>query len=76
MDYDKGPQLTVGKLKQYLANIPDNVKICVGIGDQNAPAHYLLNRSGELELHPDCYMQDAEFTNLMTVFSFNKKKED
>ena len=33
MDYDKGPQLTVAQLKSYLKHIPDDVKICVGIGD-------------------------------------------
>lgn len=70
MKYNKGQQLTVGRLKEYLANIPDDVKICVGIGDQSAPAHYLLNRDGELELHPNCYMQDADITNLKTILSF------
>lgn len=40
MDYDKGPQLTAGRLKEYLAGIPDNTNIRIGIGDENAPAHY------------------------------------
>ena len=42
MYYNKGPQLTAGTLKQYLACIPDDIKIRVGIGDASAPAHYLL----------------------------------
>lgn len=46
MDYDKGSQLTVAQLKSYLKHIPDDVKICIGIGDCNAPAHYLLNYDG------------------------------
>ena len=76
MYYDKGPQLTAGKLKEYLAYIPDDVKIAVGIGDIYAPAHYLLNQSGELVLHPNCYMQDAAETNIKTILSFNVKNED
>lgn len=76
MHYDKGSQLTVGKLKEYLAHIPDNVKVVVGIGAETAPLHYLLNQSGELVLHPDCYMQNATETNIKTVLSFNARKEE
>lgn len=74
MNYDKGPQLTVGMLKQYLAYIPDDVKIRVGVGDNAAELHYLQNWKGELLLHPDCYMMDAAESNLQTILSFNTKK--
>ena len=74
MDYDKGPQLTVRMLKEYLNHIPDDTKVRIGIGDENAPAHYLLNFGGELLLQTDCYMQNAAKTNLMTVLSFIKSK--
>lgn len=74
MNYDKGEQITAGILKEYLVLIPDDVKICVGIGDEKAPVHYLLNWDGQLMLHPDCYMQNAAETNLKTVLSFNVKK--
>lgn len=76
MDYDKGPQLTVAQLKSYLKYIPDDVKICIGIGDRDAPAHYLLNNGGQLLLHTDCYMQDAPEVNIKTVLSFNARKEE
>ena len=72
MDYDKGPQITVGYLKRFLATIPDDVKICVGIGDASEAAHYLLNDNGMLLLHPDCYMQNANETNIKTMISFQK----
>lgn len=71
MDYEKGPQITVGRLKEYLACIPDDVKVSVGMGCEVSPLHYLLNWGGELLLHPDCYMQDANVTNLKTIMSFN-----
>ena len=74
MHYDKGPQITVGRLKEYLACIPDDVKICVGIGSEREPLHYLLNCGGDLVLHPDCYMQDAKENNIQTIMSFNIKK--
>ena len=76
MDYDKGTQLTAGKLKEYLACIPDDVKICIGIGDTNAPARYLLNYDGQLMLHTDCYMQNASEVNIKTILSFNVRKEE
>lgn len=76
MYYDKGPQLTVGKLKEHLACIPDDVKICIGIGSEVAELHYLLNQDGNLVLHPDCYMQNASEMNIKTILSFNTKKED
>ena len=72
MNYDKGEQLTVGKLKRYLASIPDDIKIQVGIGDYNTAAHYILNNGGELLLCPDCYMEDANEANISTVISFSK----
>ena len=75
MDYDKGPQLTVAQLKSYLKHIPDDVKICVGFGDNRAPAHYLLNEDGQLMLLPDCYMQNASEVNIRTMLSFNIRKE-
>lgn len=74
MDYDKGPQLTVRMLKEYLNHIPDDTKVRIGIGDENAPAHYLLNYGGELLLQTDCYMQNAAKTNLTTVLCFIKSK--
>lgn len=74
MNYDKGPQLTVKMLKEYLKHIPDDTKVRIGIGDENAPAHYLLNYGGELLLQTDCYMRNAAKTNLMTVLSFFKSK--
>lgn len=70
MRYDKGPQLTAGMLKKYLAKIPDNVKIRVGIGEMNEEAHYLHNDRGELTILCDSYMEDAPITNKMTVISF------
>lgn len=73
MIYDKGPQLTVGNLKQYLHSIPDDVKVRINMGDKSEEMHYLLNEGGELVLCVDCYMQDAYKTNLLTVLSFNKK---
>lgn len=76
MNYDKGPQLTVYQLKSYLKHIPDDVKICIGIGSDNAPAHYLLNYAGQLMIHSDCYMQNATETNIKTVLSFNARKEE
>ena len=75
MDYDKGPQLTVASLMLYLACIPDDVKVCVGIGDNIAPAHYLINKDGVLVIHPDCYMQNASEMNLKTVLTLNKAHE-
>lgn len=74
MTYDKGPQITVGMLKTYLACIPDDVKVSVGIGSDREPLHYLLNVGGELVLHPDSYMEDARDTNIQTIMSFNVKK--
>lgn len=76
MYYDKGPQLTAGKLKEYLACIPDDVKICIGIGNEVEELHYLLNQDGDLVLHPDCYMQNASEVNIKTILSFNKRKEE
>ena len=76
MDYDKGSQLTVAQLRSYLKHIPDDVKICIGIGDVNAPAHYLLNNGGQLMLHTDCYMQNAAEVNIKTILSFNAGKEE
>ena len=76
MNYDKGPQLTVSQLKSYLEHIPNDVKICIGIGSDNAPAHYLLNYGGQLMIHSDCYMQNAIETNIKTVLSFNTRKEE
>lgn len=74
MGYDKGQQITVGRLKKFLSYIPDDTKVFVGIGDNYAPVHYLLNYDGNLVLHPDCYMIDAEENNFLTVLSFNTKK--
>ena len=76
MNYDKGPQLTAGRLKEYLACIPDNTKIRIGIGDVTAPAHYLMNWNGELMLHTDCYMQNASEVNLKTIITLSRRKED
>lgn len=76
MNYDKGSQLTVAQLKSYLKHIPDDVKICIGIGDSTAPAHYLLNDDGQLMLHTDCYMQNASEVNIKTILSFNTRKEE
>jgi len=73
MHYNKGEQLTVGMLKGYLAMIPDDVKICVGIGSEVVELHYLLNRDGNLLLHPDSYMTDAVEENWRTIMSFNTK---
>lgn len=44
MDYNKGSQITVGRLKEYLACIPNEVRVSVGIGSESAPLHYLINR--------------------------------
>lgn len=73
MDYDKGPQLTAKSLREFLACIPDDTKIVVGIGVELAPAHYLNNRDGNLVIHPDCYMVNAVENNIKTMISFNKK---
>lgn len=76
MYYDKGPQLTAGKLKKYLACIPDDVKIYIGIGDEVAELHYILNQDGNLVLLSDCYMQNASEMNIKTILSFNTRKEE
>ena len=76
MDYDRGAQLTVAQLRSYLKHIPDDVKICIGIGDVNAPAHYLLNNGGQLMIHTDCYMQNASEVNIKTILSFNARKDE
>ena len=76
MNYDKGSQLTVSQLKSYLNHIPNDVKICIGIGDVTAPAHYLLNHGGQLMIHSDCYMQNATETNIKTILSFNIRREE
>lgn len=76
MYYDKGPQLTVGELKKYLTCIRDDVKIYIGIGNEIAELHYLLNQDGNLILHPDCYMQNASEVNIKTILSFNTIKEE
>lgn len=73
MNYDKGEQLTVGRLKEYLNCIPNDVKVFIGIGSEREQAHYLLNEKGLLVFHSDCYMQNAEETNIRTVISFQKK---
>lgn len=72
MTYDKGEQFTVERLKKYLDLIPDDVKICMGVGDDIKPAHYINNRGGKLVICVDCYMQDADENNLKTVLSFNQ----
>ena len=74
MTYDKGEQFTVERLKKHLDYIPNDVKICVGIGDDINPAHYINNRDGKLVICVDCYMQDADENNLKTVLSFNQNK--
>ena len=74
MNYDKGPQITVGKLKKYLACVPDDVKIWIGIGSQVEQLHYLLNHGEDLLLHSDAYMQDAEETNAKTIINFVIKR--
>ena len=76
MYYDKGPQLTVGKLKEYLACISDDVKICIEIGDKVVELHYLLNQGGNLVLLSDCYMQNASEMNIKTILSFNVRKDE
>jgi len=72
MRYDKGPQITVGELKHYLACIPDDVKVCISIGDTIEELHYLENLNGKLLLLPDCYMQNAAEMNLYTMRSLMK----
>ena len=72
MRYNKGPQLTVGTLKQYLSAIPDDVKIRVGWGDADAEARILLKVAGELVICPSCYGEDAGYINLKTIISFSK----
>ena len=74
MHYDKGPHITVGILKDYLQNVPDDVKINICIGDRKAEAHYLVNQGGELTLAPDCYMQDAPTSNWEAVISLMRPK--
>lgn len=76
MDYDKGPQLTVGKLKEYLACIPDDVKICIGNGEEVEEAHYLLNQDGNLVLHSDCYMQNVSEMNIKSILSLNARRSN
>lgn len=71
MDYDKGPQLTVGMLKKYLSMISNDVKICVGIGDAVEPVHYIDKYNGQLLLHPDMYMRNAAEHNIKTILKFN-----
>lgn len=73
MNYNKGPQLTIGDLKRYLEHIPNDVKIYIGIGNINAELHYLSVWNNQLLLHPDIYMQNAEEANLKTVLMLAKK---
>lgn len=72
MNHDKGDQFTVGKLKEYLSCLPDDIKVYVGIGDSVGPAHYLLEHKGGLLLHPDSYMQNATEANVHTMLSLLK----
>lgn len=71
MHYDKGEQLTVGRLKEYLACLPDDVKVFVGIGSEISPAYYLLERNGGLLLHPDSWMQNADEINKNTILKLS-----
>ena len=75
MYYDKGPQITVGKLKEYLSYIPDDVPVEVGMGDNRGQLHYLENNGGALLLLPDCYMENAEVFNMKTVISLMQKNK-
>ena len=67
-------QLTVGALKQYLACIPDDVKVRVGWGEEDAEACCFENVAGELVILPSCYGEDADEVNLRTIISFQKTK--
>lgn len=73
MHYDKGEQLTVGRLKEYLACLPDDVKVYVGLGNDVAPLHYLLEHKGGLLLHPNSYGKNANEENVKTILILTKK---
>ena len=70
MAYDKGKQLTVGELRRYLSNIPEDVKISIGIGDKSKSLHYLSKEGDELVLSHDLYMVNALEHNLETLIQF------
>ena len=72
MNYNKGKQFTVKKLKAYLNYIPDDVKVCIGFGDQIKPARYISNYNNNLTIESDIYMIDADENNLHTIISFQK----
>lgn len=72
MNYNKGEQFTVKKLKAYLDCIPDDVKVCVGLGDNIKPARYISNYDNKLTIESDIYMRDADENNLHTIISFQK----
>ena len=72
MNYNKGKQFTVKKLKAYLNCIPDDVKVCVGFGSHINPARYISNYNNNLTIESDIYMIDADENNLHTIISFQK----
>lgn len=72
MNYNKGEQFTVKQLKEYLNYIPDDVKVCIGLGDQKKPARYISNYDNKLIIESDIYMRDADENNLHTIISFQK----
>ena len=68
----QGKQFTVKKLKAYLDCIPDDVKVCIGLGDQIKPARYISNYNNNLTIESDVYMRDANENNLFTIVNFQK----
>ena len=73
MNYNKGSQITVGKLKEYLSCIPDDIKVYIDYGENAKELHYLDNYFGNLLLRSDMYMIDATIHNMATVIELNSK---
>lgn len=73
MNYDKGPQMTVRDLTDYLSLLPKDLPIYVGIGDMQAELHYLIPHKNGLCLCPDCYMQNVYENNIKTVLILSSK---
>lgn len=65
-------QFTVKQLKEYLACLPDDIKVYVGYGDSVKPARYLDTFNGNLVIHSSLYGEDAAEYNLMVLMKLSK----
>lgn len=72
MNYDKGEQMTVGGLRNFLNCIPDNTKVYVGFGECVKPLRYLSEHGGDLLLQSDVYGANAHEHNIETILKLHK----